>query len=72
MGPISLKDKVVLITGGSRGLGAVIARKFAAEGCKVAINYNSNKADAEELLENIGRSKGIVLQGVGLFFFSIL
>lgn len=64
MGPISLKNKVVLITGGSRGLGAVIAKKFAAEGSKIAINYNSNKADAENLLKEIGRDKGIVLQGV--------
>lgn len=31
------KDKVVLITGGSRGLGLVLARTFAAEGAKLAI-----------------------------------
>ncbi|HEY8401250.1 MAG TPA: SDR family oxidoreductase [Cytophagaceae bacterium] len=33
----SLKDKVVLITGGSRGLGLILARKAASEGAKVAI-----------------------------------
>lgn len=41
--------KTVLITGGSRGIGAACARKFAAEGCRVAINYNLNKARAEAL-----------------------
>lgn len=34
---IDLRDKVVLITGGSRGLGLVLARQFAAEGAKIAI-----------------------------------
>ncbi len=32
---IDLRDKVVLITGGSRGLGLVLARQFAAEGAKI-------------------------------------
>ncbi|HZH34203.1 MAG TPA: SDR family NAD(P)-dependent oxidoreductase [Pyrinomonadaceae bacterium] len=34
---INLQDKIVLITGGSRGLGLVMAREFAAEGAKIAI-----------------------------------
>jgi len=41
-----LKDKVVLITGGSRGLGLVLAREFQKRGAKVAICAR----DAEELL----------------------
>jgi NAD(P)-dependent dehydrogenase (short-subunit alcohol dehydrogenase family) len=43
----NLKDKVVLITGGSRGLGLVLAREFQARGAKVAICAR----DAEELLK---------------------
>jgi len=43
----NLKDKVVLITGGSRGLGLVMAREFQARGAKVAICAR----DAEELLK---------------------
>ena len=34
---ISLKNKVVLITGGGRGLGLVLARRFADKGAKIAI-----------------------------------
>jgi NAD(P)-dependent dehydrogenase (short-subunit alcohol dehydrogenase family) len=43
-----LKDKVVLITGGSRGLGAAMAEAFARHGADVAISYaaSADKADA--------------------------
>jgi NAD(P)-dependent dehydrogenase (short-subunit alcohol dehydrogenase family) len=34
---LGIKDKVVLITGGARGLGRVDALQFAAEGCRVAL-----------------------------------
>jgi 3-oxoacyl-[acyl-carrier protein] reductase len=36
--------KVVLVTGGSRGNGAAIARVFAAAGYEVAVNYRKSKA----------------------------
>ena len=37
-----LQDKVVFITGASRGVGRAIALEFAKFGCKVAINYNKS------------------------------
>ena len=47
------QDKVVLITGSSRGIGRSLAERFAREGAKVIINYNSNKEMAEEVVRHI-------------------
>lgn len=53
----------------SRGLGALVATKFAAEGCQVAINYVSNLERAKETAEHINaafQAKTVIIQGVGL------
>lgn len=47
------KDKVVLVTGSSRGIGRSIAVKFAKEGANVIINYKSNTKEAETITEII-------------------
>jgi NAD(P)-dependent dehydrogenase (short-subunit alcohol dehydrogenase family) len=53
-----LKDKVVLITGSSRGIGRAIAKKCALEGADIVVNYRkaggSSQAQAEELCTEIG------------------
>ena len=49
----SLKNKVALITGSSRGLGKAIAERYAALGADIVINYAGNKAAAEEVESNI-------------------
>jgi NAD(P)-dependent dehydrogenase (short-subunit alcohol dehydrogenase family) len=55
-------SKVVLITGGSRGIGAATARMALAEGYKVAINYVSDKTAAVSLQKELGGSS-IIIQG---------
>ncbi len=49
-----LEGKVILVTGGARGIGAHISRTLAREGATVAINYSGSKEKAEALAESIG------------------
>jgi 3-oxoacyl-[acyl-carrier protein] reductase len=44
---LQLNDKVVLVTGGSRGIGAAIAEGLAAEGAKIAVNYAHSEEKAQ-------------------------
>lgn len=47
------KNKVALITGGSRGIGKAIAIKLASLNYDILINYNNSKIQAEELMQEI-------------------
>lgn len=60
-----LENKVAIITGASKGIGAAIAKHYAAEGAKVVVNYASSKKGAEEVVTAIKENGGeaIALQG---------
>jgi len=51
---LDLSGKVVVITGGSRGIGAETARRMAAAGAKVVVNYHSSDAAADAVVREIG------------------
>ncbi|MBO9197610.1 3-oxoacyl-ACP reductase [Rhizobium sp. 16-449-1b] len=51
---LPISEQTVIVTGAARGLGAAIARAFAREGAKVAINYRNSREQAEALAESLG------------------
>jgi len=56
-----LKNKVVLITGASTGIGAAAARAFAEHGSKVAVHYNASKEAAEKVAREVKSAGGEAL-----------
>ena len=53
---MQLKNKVVVITGSSSGIGQNTAIAFAKEGSKLVVNYKTNKNGAEETLRQIKKT----------------
>ena len=60
-----LDGKVAVVTGASKGIGAGIAKEFAAEGASVVVNYASAKQDADRVVDEISKrgGKAITIQG---------
>jgi 3-oxoacyl-[acyl-carrier protein] reductase len=60
-----LQDKVAVVTGASKGIGAGIARSFGAAGAKVVVNYASSREGAERVVADIVAQGGtaIAVQG---------
>ncbi|MBN3751546.1 3-oxoacyl-ACP reductase FabG [Paraburkholderia sp. Tr-20389] len=54
----TLQGKVALVTGGSRGIGAAIAHRFARDGAAIAITYASSPDDAHEVVASICHAGG--------------
>jgi 3-oxoacyl-[acyl-carrier protein] reductase len=56
-----LKNKVAIVTGASKGIGASIAKYFAAEGAKVVVNYASSKEGADKVVKAITDNGGTAI-----------
>jgi 3-oxoacyl-[acyl-carrier protein] reductase len=61
---MSTENKIAIVTGGSRGIGAAIAERLAGDGFTVVVNYAGNAAEAEALVSKIeaGGGKAISAQ----------
>ena len=53
-------NKVVIVTGGSRGIGASIVKELANSGYNVVLNYNKSENDANQIKEELIREGKIV------------
>ena len=60
-----LKRKVAVVTGASKGIGAGIAKEFAAEGAFIVVNYASAKQDADRVVDEISKrgGKAVAIKG---------
>src|SRR5690606_32933242 len=48
---MQIRDQIVLVTGGARGLGLAITQALLAEGARVVVNYHSSQQQAEQLAQ---------------------
>jgi 3-oxoacyl-[acyl-carrier protein] reductase len=56
-----LENKVAVVTGGAKGIGAAIAKHFAAAGAKVVVNYASSKDSADRVVKEITDKGGVAI-----------
>ena len=65
---MKLKDKIALVTGASKGIGAAIAVGLAREGADVVVNYNGDSNGAEQTAQQVrdlGRRALVVKADIG-------
>ena len=57
---MKLKDKIVLVTGSSKGIGKAIAILFAKEGAKIILNYSKSEKEANEVSKEIEKISEVI------------
>ena len=62
---MNFKDKVAIVTGGSRDIGKAISLKLAAAGAKVVVNYFNNEAQGAETVKEIADAGGTAIAVAG-------
>jgi len=55
---MTLENKVIIVTGASRGIGKEIAVQLAKNGAKVVVNYSNNSKEAKETVDTITKNNG--------------
>jgi 3-oxoacyl-[acyl-carrier protein] reductase len=58
---LKLKDKVAVVTGASKGIGAGVAKAYALAGAKVVVNYANDKSRAKKVVADILELGGIAI-----------
>lgn len=61
---LGLKEKVVIVTGGAKGIGGAISEAFAMEGANVVVNYRSNSEKSEMFVAGLREKYGVDAVGV--------
>lgn len=57
----SLKGKVAIVTGSSRGIGRIIAKDLAKEGCSLVVNYSGSEVAANSVVDEITMAGGTAI-----------
>lgn len=58
---MELREQIVLVTGGGRGLGMAIARAFAGQGARIVVNYRRSREPAEAFANEWGAERAIAI-----------
>lgn len=64
---MDLTNKVAIVTGGATGIGREISKKLAQLGCTVVVNYNSSKASAQSLVDELGEKAYAIQANIANF-----